>query len=98
MSTGGGCDQFAIAVKVPIQAVGVDQVRQRGLLSVLLVFVVTLHPANADVQVLGLDMPNDNFALVHDEIRRPAFLSLGFVQGRYLRVQRREQGFKGGPI
>ena len=60
---GDRCRQSAITVKVPVEAIGVDQVGQSCPVTILLSFVVVLHASDADVKVFRLNMADDNLTL-----------------------------------
>ena len=54
------CNQLAVAVEIPVEAVGVNQIGQGGPVAFLLVLVAAFEAANPDQDNRGFLSPNSN--------------------------------------
>ena len=90
-------DKLAVAIEIPVEAVGVDQVGQR-LVAVLLVLVGILQRAKVKVDILGLNMADGDLAALDDEVGRADFGFRGVIDWGQVIAQRLKKIMQGGAI
>ena len=99
VGNGDRCDQLPVAVEIPIQTIGVDQIGQTRLVSFLLVLVCILHRADADVQVFRFGMADhDVFALEREIGRANIGQPFRLILCGNLRINRFKQRLESGTI
>ncbi|WP_219993533.1 hypothetical protein [Asticcacaulis tiandongensis] len=81
IANGNRGNQHAIAVKIPVQTIGIDKVGERLEVALLLCLIGIFQRAQADRQVFGFNMADADLAALQDKVRRPNRFAFGFVDG-----------------